>query len=99
MEWVVTTAPDFNTEGEQKHICKTCGYVDDTETIPAKGLKGDINENGYIDTMDYIFLKRAYFGTYVLKKPAVGDINNNGGIDSMDYVFLKRAYFGTYTIK
>ena len=49
--------------------------------------------------MDYVLLKRAYFGTYKLKDEAVGDINGNGSIDSMDYVFLKRAYFGTYFIK
>lgn len=62
-------------------------------------LKGDINENGVIDSMDYVLLKRAYFGTYKLKNIAVGDINSKDGIDSMDYVLLKRAYFGTYVIK
>lgn len=61
--------------------------------------KGDINGNGSIDSMDYVFLKRAYFGTYKLSDIAIGDINGNGSIDSMDYVFLKRAYFGTYAIK
>lgn len=60
---------------------------------------GDVNENGEIDSMDYVYLKRAYFGTYKLKNPEVGDINRNGEIDSMDYVYLKRAYFGTYVIK
>ena len=60
---------------------------------------GDINENGKIDSMDYIYLKRAYFGTYKLKITEVGDINENGKIDSMDYIYLKRAYFGTYVIE
>ena len=61
--------------------------------------KGDINGNGEIDSMDYVLLKRAYFGTYELKELAVGDLNDNGKIDSMDYVYLRRAYFGTYVIK
>ena len=60
---------------------------------------GDINNNGTIDSMDYVYLRRAYFGTYTLKNIAVGDINKNGNIDSMDYVYLRRAYFGTYVIK
>ncbi len=60
---------------------------------------GDLNGNGEIDSMDYVLLKRAYFGTYSLADEAVGDINRNGKIDSMDYVFLKRAYFGTYEIE
>ena len=62
-------------------------------------MKGDVNENGEIDSMDYVLLKRAYFGTYKLKDIAIGDINDNKEIDSMDYVYLRRAYFGTYKIK
>ena len=62
-------------------------------------MKGDINGNKEIDSMDYVLLKRAYFGTYKLKDIAVGDINDNAEIDSMDYVYLRRAYFGTYKIK
>ena len=62
-------------------------------------VKGDINEKDGIDSMDYVLLKRAYFGTYTLKDIRVGDINDNGNIDSMDYVYLRRAYFGTYVIK
>lgn len=61
--------------------------------------KGDINGNNSIDSMDYVLLKRAYFGTYKLSDISVGDINGSGLIDSMDYVFLKRAYFGTYKLK
>ena len=63
-----------------------------------EALNGDINDNGEIDSMDYVLLKRAYFGTYIFKNQAVGDINGNVQIDSMDYVLLKRAYFGTYDI-
>ena len=65
----------------------------------AKRAKGDVNGNGEIDSMDYVLLKRAYFGTYKLKDISIGDINGNGEIDSMDYVYLRRAYFGTYKIK
>ena len=60
---------------------------------------GDINENGIIDSMDYVLLKRTYFGTYQLDDIGVGDIDEDGAIGSMDYVYLKRAYFGTYVIK
>ena len=59
---------------------------------------GDINSNGDIDSMDYVLLKRTYFGTYNLSDISIGDINGNGDIDSMDYVYLRRAYFGTYII-
>ena len=62
-------------------------------------VKGDINESGDIDSMDYVLLKRAYFGTYTLSDIAVGDIDEDNTIGAMDYVYLRRAYFGTYVIK
>lgn len=75
------------------------GLVKQVEfTIDKPYMLGDINDNGIIDSMDYVLLKRAYFGTYKLKEIAVGDINKNGSIDSMDYVYLRRAYFGTYNL-
>lgn len=36
-------------------------------TLDAMAL-GDINQNGIIDSMDYVLLKRAYFGTYELNE-------------------------------
>ena len=72
--------------------------VPDDDPAEPQAMKGDVNGNEEIDSMDYVFLKRAYFGTYKLKDDTVGDINGNEEIDSMDYVFLKRAYFGTYVI-
>ena len=70
-----------------------------SENSSEKSALGDINGNGKIDSMDYVLLKRTYFGTYIFKSQAVGDINGNRQIDSMDYVLLKRAYFGIYEIK
>ena len=66
-----------------------------------RSMRGDVNVNGVIDAMDYVFLKRAYFGTYRLNESAeqCGDVNENQVIDAMDYVFLKRAYFGTYNLE
>jgi hypothetical protein len=76
-------------------------YPDDKPNPPVEPeiMKGDINGNKEIDSMDYVLLKRAYFGTYQLKNTKVGDIDDNGKVDSMDYVYLRRAYFGTYKIK
>ncbi len=62
---------------------------------------GDVSGNNKLDALDYILLKRAYFGTFTLDERAhkAGDINGNQKIDSLDYILLKRAYFGTYVIK
>ena len=60
---------------------------------------GDINNSGSIDSLDYVLLKRAYFGTFKLNdiQKLCGDCNRSKEIDSLDYVLLKRVYFGTFT--
>ncbi len=72
------------------------GYKDNSEP---ETQKGDINGNGGIDSMDYLYLKRAFFKQYTLPDISMGDINNNGEIDSMDYLYLKRAFFKQYVIQ
>ncbi len=100
-EWVVTAEPQVGVPGEQEYTCKGCGYVSETEEIPALEPEiqlGDVNGNGNLDTMDYTLLKRVYFGIYNTPNIAAGDINGNGGLDTMDYTLLKRVYFGIYKI-
>ena len=82
--------------------CTKCGTVLDTRLATTEvGLRGDVNDNGEIDSMDYVLLKRHYFGTYQFGEPQMlkGDIDESYEIDSMDYVLLKRAYFGTYSFR
>jgi len=76
------------------------GIVKDTEppVVTPTVKKGDVNNNGEIDSIDYSLLKRAYFGIFGADL-SVGDINNNGEIDAVDYALLKRAYFGIYVIQ
>ncbi len=61
-------------------------------------MYGDPNDNGEIDSMDYVLLKRNYFGTFKFDDLQIlrSDVNANNEIDAMDYVLLKRAYFGTF---
>ncbi len=66
-----------------------------TETSPNLG---DANGNGTFEAIDYILLKRSYFGTYPLEDTSVGDINQNDSFEAIDYILTKRAYFGTYVI-
>ncbi len=105
-EWIIVKEAEIGVEGNKEYRCSVCGYVMDTEKIPAleedtvKVLRGDINGNGKIDARDYLLLKRAYFDTYDLTcDEAVADINNNGKIDARDYLLLKRMYFGTYDLE
>ncbi len=60
-------------------------------------IKGDLNGNDTVDSVDYVLLKRVYFGTYSVDIQT-GDLNNNSDIDAVDYTLLKRVYFGTYAV-
>ncbi len=64
--------------------------------VPDDGVFGDINKDGVVGAMDYVMLKRVYFGTYTTESDS--DINKDGSVGAMDYVMLKRVYFGTYTV-
>ncbi len=57
-----------------------------------KSLLGDINQNGRLDAMDYLLLKRICLETY-LPSPEelrLADVNGDGRVDKEDYVLLKR---------
>lgn len=106
----VLEAPKGHDEGEwveeEEGIlelqCTKCGTVLDTKLATSEvGLRGDVNDSGEIDAMDYVLLKRQYFGTYQFNEPQMlkGDVDESYEIDSMDYVLLKRAYFGLYAFR
>ncbi|MBQ4316971.1 MAG: dockerin type I repeat-containing protein [Clostridia bacterium] len=59
---------------------------------------GDINEDGTVDSSDYLLAKRICFGTYAPTNFEYGcvDMNFDGIVDSADYLLLKRYCFDTY---
>ncbi|OGO89456.1 MAG: hypothetical protein A2Y15_05720 [Clostridiales bacterium GWF2_36_10] len=63
-------------------------------------IKGDINGDGNVSTLDYLLIKRAFLGTYSLNsiKNAAADINKDNKISASDYLLIKRHFLGTYNI-
>lgn len=93
-------------------VCTRCGEKDPNHTetpdnpetpddpeTPTR-LLGDINEDGKIDAVDYMLLKRYVLGTYGIadEKKVVADVNKDGQINAVDYMLLKRHVLGTYKI-
>ncbi len=74
---------------------------DDAELEPQEEVAGDVNFDNVFDSMDYLLIKRAFFGEYPEANLYCnrGDLNNNLKIDSMDYLMLKRAFFNQYVIE
>ncbi len=101
-EWVVIVEPTTEATGTKALTCKNCGAVSKYEDISMVDfMLGDVNDSGDIDSMDYVLVKRAYFGTFTFNDQQLkrGDVNKSGDIDSMDYVLIKRAYFGTFSFQ
>ncbi len=101
----------LNKAAHDADDCSVCAFVaekEDEKPTPdpepkpdeeTKIMLGDVNDSKEIDSMDYVLVKRAYFGTFDFNEDqfARGDVNKSGDIDSMDYVLIKRAYFGTFS--
>lgn len=58
---------------------------------------GDIDGDGYITETDYILLKRAVLGTFLLnsQQSLAADVNNDQTVDTIDYMLVKRFILGT----
>ena len=69
-------------------------YTPETPVV----MLGDVNGDGMVDSLDYLLVKRACFGTYEFDEDEFkrADVNSDELIDSSDYLLVKRIAFGTY---
>jgi hypothetical protein len=65
-----------------------------------KYLLGDVNNDGAVDTTDYIRIKSHFLGTLTLEGDAfkAGDVTGDGTIDTTDYIRIKGHFLGTYNL-
>ena len=63
--------------------------------------RGDVNQDGMVNSIDYLMVKRFVLGTLLLNEnqQSIADTNNDGHVDAMDYLITKRCVLGTYWIK
>lgn len=91
MLYYLETPTGYAEQGEIKCI----------ELAPIVELGGDANGDGTLDQYDYIYVKRAYFGTLSLGAAEIkrADVNKDNALNQYDYILVKRAYFGTYVFE
>lgn len=60
-------------------------------------VPGDLNEDGRINSMDTIYLRRYLAGGYgvTIKEPAA-DVNADGRLNTMDVIFIRRCLAGGF---
>ncbi len=69
-------------------------------TTAVESVRGDLNSDDSVSSLDYVLLKRYVMNTYSLSVTQLrsADINRDGMVNFIDYVLLKRAVVGTYVI-
>lgn len=63
-------------------------------------VMGDVDGNGKVSSLDYLYVKRHCLKTYTLKDVyyQAGLLSGRDKIGIIDYIYLKRAVLGTYVI-
>ena len=66
--------------------------------IPIEYPRGDVDGDGDVDAVDYMFLKRAVLRTFKLTEVGelCADVNGDGKVNSLDYMLVKRHVLGTF---
>ncbi len=61
---------------------------------------GDVNNDGSIDSTDYLNIKSHFLGIITLEGNALkaGDVDENGVIDSTDYLRIKSHFLGVFDL-
>lgn len=74
---------------------------DKPEDTPANVLRGDLNKDGKITTIDIVMLQRLIVGidSYDTDTLYVGDVNGDGKISAIDIVVIQRHIVGIEAIK
>ncbi len=67
--------------------------LDNNEIILGDKIKGDVNNNGKIDSQDYVLIRKHIMGQSKLSgdKLKTADVNDDGKINTSDYVSIKKT--------
>ncbi len=68
--------------------------------LPGQRLKGDVNGDGKINSLDYLMAKRIFLGTYepTAEQFWAADVDGDGFVGARDYLEIKRHALGSHTI-
>ncbi|MBQ1675379.1 MAG: dockerin type I repeat-containing protein, partial [Oscillospiraceae bacterium] len=76
--------------------------VTDADVKIVVAIKGDVNLDGKISTMDATMAKQKYLGTAFAIDPALqmltADVSGDNKITTMDATMIKQAYLGSTTL-
>lgn len=91
----VTAKYDFNRD----YVYAQSQYISTLSDSPITPtyLKGDVNGDGKVTSLDYIQIKNHIMGSKILTGDTLSraDVNNDGKVTSLDYMKIKNHIMGT----
>ncbi len=83
--------------GQKIQVYDAAGALKSEVTIC---IFGDVNSDGKIDLIDYVYMKKYLWGSVNLTEAQVYtlDVNHSGAVDLIDRVYLKKFTWGTIDI-
>jgi xylan 1,4-beta-xylosidase len=61
---------------------------------PPVGIKGDLNDDGEVDSLDLMLMKKHILEVETLKSPELADLNADGEVNALDFALLKQYILG-----
>lgn len=58
---------------------------------------GDVNQDGQIDSLDFVAIKKHLLGQELIQKTELADLDKSGTIDAIDFALMKQYLLGSIT--
>ena len=96
-DYIVYTGYNLSTG---KIIPAGCLIIPTVAPEPAPAMLGDVDNNGVINSTDYLLLKRYCLKTFRLTDVQLiaADVNKDGTVNAVDYLLVKRHVLGSFKI-
>jgi hypothetical protein len=87
--WAVSEKDEDNASDISMNYKTITVYYNQQNDSPI----GDVNQDGNVNTIDLLLIKRHILGVSVLQDSSLADINQDGSINALDIVTLKHELF------
>lgn len=97
-ETVILRRPTFTEEGLSVGKCERCdAQIETVIPVLERWKRGDVNNDGKVNALDSLILKKLIVGTFESRSPQAedaADVNGDGKINALDSYILKMIIVG-----
>ncbi len=90
----------YASEGKNWIFVSEVEAYEGDPVVEPEYIAGDVNNDGSVDSADYLLVMRACFNSYTLSDDEFirANVDGNTDVNSVDYVLIKRIAFGSYSV-